>query len=77
MDDKLKAAFADVFPGMDAGWSDELSPEQVLDRDSFGHLALVEAIEREFELQLEADDPGEMENDGRIRELLLRRGVSA
>ena len=75
MDDELRRVFAEVFPAMTAPWSDTLSPAEVSGWDSYGHLALAEALEQRFGIQFEEHELSEMENVARIKTVLKRHGV--
>lgn len=77
MDERLKKVFSELFQVAAPAWSDELSPEQVEGWNSLGHLALVNALEAEFELAFEDGDLTEMDSVGAIKALLAKRGVAA
>jgi acyl carrier protein len=53
------------------------SPESVEGWDSMGHLNLVAALEKEFEVSIDIGDAMEMVSVRRIREILLDYGVRA
>jgi acyl carrier protein len=75
MVERIRAVFAEVFqvdPAQLAGGS---SPETVEGWDSFGHLALVDALQNEFRITFELEDIAQMETLARIEEILLRRGA--
>jgi acyl carrier protein len=62
--------------GVEPGSVDESSsPETVEGWDSMGHLNLVAALEKTFNVSLDIGDVMEMVNVRRIREILLAYGV--
>ena len=77
MDERLRRVFSELFQVGAHAWSDALSPEQVEGWNSLGHLALVNALEAEFELTFEDGDLTEMDSVGAIKALLAKRGVTA
>ena len=77
MDERLRRVFAEVFRIDPNSVRDATSPEDVKGWDSMGHLALVNALEAEFDLRLEDADVAELETVGRIKDILRLRGVPA
>jgi acyl carrier protein len=73
--ERIRAVFAQVFHVDPAQLAAGSSPETVEGWDSFGHLALVDALEHEFRITFEAEDIAQLETLGRIEEILLRRGA--
>ena len=62
--------------GAEAGSVDaSSSPESVEGWDSMGHLNLVAALEKHFNVSIDIGDAMEMVNVKRIREILLDYGV--
>jgi acyl carrier protein len=76
MEQRLRQVFAEVFKLDPSRVTDTLSPEDVKGWDSLGHLALVNALEAMFSVTFEDGDLTEMENVGRIKEVLRLRGVA-
>lgn len=72
---RIKAVLAEVFQIDPAKLAPTASPADVEGWDSFGHLALVEALQAEFRVQLQVEDIARMVNLVAIEEILLRRGV--
>ena len=72
---RIKAILAEVFQVDPAKLDPTASPADIGAWDSFGHLALVEALQTEFRIQFEMEDISRMENLGAIEQILLRRGV--
>jgi acyl carrier protein len=75
MEQRLRQVFAEVFKIDPGRVTDTLSPDDVKGWDSLGHLGLVNALEAAFNITFEDGDLTEMENVGRIKEVLRLRGV--
>ena len=73
--DRLARLFHEVFDHDPGRFSKETLPEDVAKWDSLGHMNLVGALEREFELEFEIDEIMEMASVARILEILKARGV--
>lgn len=58
-------------------FAEALTPDDVEGWDSLGHLRLVTALQERFGIEFDVDEIMEMENVGRIRGLLVARGVPA
>ena len=74
---RLRAVFADVFQMDVAQLSLTASPADVEGWDSFGHLALVEALQGEFRVEFELEDIAQMDNLEAIESILRLRGARA
>jgi len=72
---RIKAVLAEVFQIDPATLAATASPADIEGWDSFGHLALVEALQTEFRVQFQMEDIARMESLGAIEQILLRRGV--
>jgi acyl carrier protein len=72
---KIKAVFAEVFQCDPAVLQPESSPATVAGWDSFGHLALVEALQNAFSVSFELEDIAQMESLGHIERILEERGA--
>jgi acyl carrier protein len=59
---RLRAVFANVFRVDPAQLSPTVSPAEIEDWDSFGHLALVEALQGEFKVEFEIEDIAQMDD---------------
>ena len=75
MIEKLKAVFAEVFQCDPALLAGDSSPATVAGWDSFGHLALVDALSHAFQIEFEVQDIAEMETLAQIERILLHRGA--
>ena len=75
--ERIKAVFAQVFQVDPAQLPPTASPSEIEGWDSFGHLALVEALQNEFRIEFELEDIAEMDNLEAIEEILRRRGAGA
>jgi acyl carrier protein len=64
-----------VFGVERASVNESSSPESVEGWDSMGHLNLVAALEKNFNVSIDIGDVIEMVNVQRIREILLAYGV--
>jgi acyl carrier protein len=76
MEQRLRQVFAEVFKLEPARVTDSLSPADVKGWDSMGHLSLINALEAAFEITFEDGDLTEMEDVGRIKQILRLRGVT-
>jgi acyl carrier protein len=71
----LEDVVARVF-GVERGRvNDDSSPETVEGWDSMGHLNLISALEKDFNVSIDIVDTMEMVSVGKIREILLGYGV--
>jgi acyl carrier protein len=75
MDQRLRQVFAELFKLAPEQVRDSLTPEDVKGWDSLGHLSLVEALERTFDVSFADGDLTEMDSVGRIKEILRLRGA--
>jgi acyl carrier protein len=75
MVERIKAVFAEVFQVDPASLAPSASPADVEGWDSFGHLALVEALQNEFRVQFEVEDIARMDNLAAIEQILVHRGA--
>jgi acyl carrier protein len=73
--ERIKAVFAQVFQVDPAQLHLTVSPSEIEGWDSFGHLALVEALQNEFRVEFELEDIAEMDNLEAIEDILRRRGA--
>jgi acyl carrier protein len=76
MVERIKAVFADVFQIDAANLPAGASPADVEGWDSFGHLALVEALQNEFRVKFELEDIARMDNLAAIEQILVHRGAA-
>ncbi|MGZ6142628.1 MAG: acyl carrier protein [Myxococcales bacterium] len=75
MGSRIRAVFAEVFQ-VDAGaLAPDASPDTVQGWDSFGHLALVQALEQEFQISIAVEDIARMETLAHIEEIMVRTGA--
>jgi len=77
MDDRLRKVFSEVFAVRAEDFSDRLSPDDVQNWDSLGHLRLVMALQDEFGVEFDVEEVMQMQDIARIRERLLHHGVTA
>lgn len=73
--DRIRCVFAEVFQVDAAQLAPDASPETVAGWDSFGHIALVDALQSELQITFEVEDISQMETLARIEEIALRRGA--
>jgi acyl carrier protein len=73
--ERIKAVFAQVFQVDPTQVPPGASPAEIEAWDSFGHLALVEALQTEFRVEFELDDIARMDSLDSIEEILRRRGA--
>lgn len=72
---RIKAVFAQVFQVDPVGLPATASPAEIEAWDSFGHLALVEALQEEFKVEFELEDIAQMDSLATIEEILRLRGA--
>jgi len=75
MRELIRKLFADIFQCDPAEVADSSSPETVPGWDSFGHLALVDALQSEFRVRFEVEDISRMESVAHIEQILRLRGA--
>jgi len=73
--DRLTDIFGEVFGLEKRKFSPDLAPEDVPHWDSIGHMNMVTALEKEFDLQFEVDEIMEMSSPAKIIEILRSKGV--
>lgn len=74
---RLRAVFANLFLVDLAQLSPTASPAEIEGWDSFGHLALVEALQGEFRVEFEIEDIAQMDDLEAIESILRLRGAGA
>jgi acyl carrier protein len=74
---RIKAVFAEIFQIDPATLPPTASPADVQGWDSFGHLALVEALQSEFRIQFEVEDIARMDTLAAIEQIVLSRGAAS
>lgn len=75
MEAKLKRVLSEVLDVPMSGIDDSTSPDTLEKWDSLNHLNIVMAIEEEFNVSLTDDDVLEMQNVGKIKEILRMKGI--
>jgi acyl carrier protein len=75
--ERIKAVLAQVFQVDPTQVPAGASPAEIDAWDSFGHLALVEALQSEFRVEFELEDIARMDNLDTIEEIIRRRGAGA
>lgn len=68
---RLKTVFAEVFGISENSISPETSPENLDEWDSFGHMRLVMAIEKEFELSLSMEQISGLDSFASLEQTVL------
>ena len=71
--ERLNEVFKEVFDDDDIQIFDEMTADDIEEWDSLMHINLVLAVEKEFNLRLKAAEIGELENVGRMLDLLEER----
>ncbi|HEY4884793.1 MAG TPA: hypothetical protein VII08_14255 [Myxococcales bacterium] len=74
---RLRAVFANLFLVDLAQLSPTASTAEIEGWDSFGHLALVEALQGEFRVEFEIEDIAQMDDLEAIESILRLRGAGA
>jgi acyl carrier protein len=75
LDNVLKKIFVETFAISPDQYCDTLAPDEVQKWDSLGHVQLVMTLQGEFGIEFDVDEMMEMENVGKIKEILLKHGV--
>ncbi len=70
---RLQDVFRDSFDDPDIEIFDNMTAEDVDDWDSVTHISLIICVEKEFGIQLNAAEIGELENVGAMINLLEKR----
>lgn len=74
--ERIRAVFAEVFQCDPATVVATSSPDQVEGWDSFGHLALIEALQSEFKVTFETEDIAQLDSVAQIQRILALRGAA-
>lgn len=72
---RLNAVFCDIFEDESIAIFNEMTAANLEDWDSFAHITLVLAIEKEFGLTLNAEEIGDLSNVGAMIDLLRMRAT--
>lgn len=75
-DEKLTHCFVEALGVTKAEVTDALAYNEIKQWDSVGHMALVAALESEFNLMLDTDEIIEMSSVAKAKEILARHGVT-
>ncbi len=75
-DEKLKHCFVEALGVSASEVTDALAYNEIKQWDSVGHMALVAALEAEFNLMLDTDEIIEMSSVAKAKEILGRHGVT-
>jgi acyl carrier protein len=71
---RVKEVFVAVFQCDPAVLAENSSPTEIDGWDSFGHLALVEALQSEFKINFEVEDIAQMDTLGHVERFVTLRG---
>ncbi len=71
--ERLNIIFQEVFDEDDLEIHDQMTAEDIEEWDSLMHITLVVAIEKEFEVRLNAAEVGKLENIGEMIKILIER----
>ena len=72
---RLTQVFQEVFDDDEIEVFDEMTADDIEEWDSLMHIALVVAVEKEFDMRLNAPEIGELENVGEMIALIEERGT--
>lgn len=72
---RLNIVFQEVFEDYEIQIFDEMTAEDIEEWDSLMHIALVVTVEKEFNMQLNAAEIGQLENVGAMIELIDQRSA--
>ena len=70
----VEQVFASVFKIDPTVLDETASPYSIESWDSFGHLALLDALQAAYGITFELTDIAEMDTLGRVKQVLARRG---
>jgi acyl carrier protein len=73
--EQIRSVFAEVFRCDPATVNESSSPAEIEGWDSFGHLALIEALQSEFKVTFETGDIAQLDSVGQIQRILALRGA--
>jgi acyl carrier protein len=73
--ERIRRVFAEVFQCDPAVVVESSSPAEIDGWDSFGHLALVDALQSEFKVTFETGDIAQLDSVGQIQRILALRGA--
>jgi acyl carrier protein len=77
IEERVREVFVAVFQCDPAQLAEATSPTEIDGWDSFGHLALVEALQSEFKINFELEDIAQMETFGHVQRIVALRGGEA
>jgi len=72
---QLNLVFREVFDDEEIEIFDEMTADDIEEWDSLMHIALVVAVEKEFDMRLNAAEIGELENVGAMITLIEHRAA--
>lgn len=72
---RLNLVFQEVFDDDDIKIYDEMTADDIEEWDSLMHIALVVAVENDFNMQFNAAEIGELKNIGEMITLIAQRGA--
>lgn len=73
LDSILRTLFMDIFDLEEGDFSDELSYEDTPEWDSLGHMQMVSALTKEFDVDFDIEEVMAMETVGRIKEIIAAK----
>ena len=72
---RLQQVFQDVFDNQSIVLNEATTAQDIKNWDSLMHVTLVLAVEREFCIRLDAAEIGQLQNVGKMLDLLESRGI--
>ncbi|MCK5602690.1 acyl carrier protein [Candidatus Pacearchaeota archaeon] len=72
VESRLVQLFEDIFEFDDAPKNEEICQENIKDWDSIGHVRLISALEKEFNMQIPIETAVEFENFNMIADYLFK-----
>lgn len=75
-DDKLVRCFTEALGISQGIVNDELAYRSIPEWDSVGHMAMIAALENEFDVMLDTDDIIAMSDFGKAKSILTKYGVA-
>jgi acyl carrier protein len=74
-EEKLRAVFSDVLGVPPSEINDEIAYDKSKGWDSLAHMALIAALDTEFDIMLDTDDVVDLSSYGKSEEILRKYGV--
>ncbi|MDD2542753.1 MAG: acyl carrier protein [Desulfuromonadaceae bacterium] len=71
--ERLNVVFQEVFDDDSISIFDEMTAQDIEDWDSVSHISLMISVEKEFDIEFEADEIGKLQRVGDLLDLITQR----